>query len=113
MTSKEYERLRDRFRKVFDLKWDPAELDNFDELREKFAFHMTDMASHFTALANAYSDSAECDSKCLADHAEMFFYHCMPHLVAAGQIYDEIPQLFEEQQGVHDWNSFVDDPTVP
>lgn len=31
------------------------------------------------------------------------------HFMAAAQIYDEIPQLFEEQKGVHDWNSFVDD----
>jgi len=34
--------------------------------------------------------------------------HSVPHLVAAGQIYDEIPNLFDEQKGVHDWASFVD-----
>lgn len=32
--------------------------------------------------------------------------------MAAAQIYDEIPQIFEEQKGVHDWDSFVDDEIV-
>jgi hypothetical protein len=36
----------------------------------------------------------------------MFFNDCLPHLMAAAQIYDEIPQVFEEQKGVHDWKSF-------
>ncbi len=28
--------------------------------------------------------------------------------MAAAQIYGEIPQIFEEQEGVHDWESFTD-----
>lgn len=113
MSKNDYNTLRDRFRKVFEAKWDRSELDNFDELREKFAFHMADVATNLQRLSEAYADSEPCDTKCLTERTELFFYDCVPHLVAAGQIYDEIPQLFEEQQGVHDWNSFVDDPTVP
>ncbi len=53
MTNETYERLRDRFRAVFDAKWDRMELDNFDDLREKFAFHMADIATNLQRLAAA------------------------------------------------------------
>lgn len=108
MTNETYEKLRDRFRAVFDAKWDRSELDNYDDLREKFAFHMTDIATILQRLADAYA-STDCDTECLASQTELFFVHCVPHLMAAGQIYDEIPQIFEEQKGVHDWDSFVDE----
>jgi hypothetical protein len=108
MTNENYEQLRVRFRAVFDAKWNRNELENFDDLREKFAFHMADIATNLLQLANAY-ESKDCDTTCLANQTELFFVHCVPHLMAAGQIYDEIPQLFEEQRGVHDWDNFVDD----
>lgn len=75
---------------------------NFDDLHEKFAFHMADIASNLLKLANAY-DSKDCDIQCLANQTELFFVHCVPHPMAAGQIYDEVYQLFDEQKGVHDW----------
>jgi len=109
MTNEMYEILRDRFRKVFEAKWDRSELANYDDLKEKFAFHMADVASNLTALANAYQSPNSCDTKCLSERAELFFNDCVPHLMAAAQIYDEIPQIFEEQKGVHDWVNFVDD----
>ena len=108
MTNDTYESLRDRFRAVFDAKWSRDELANFDDLREKFAFHMADIAENFDRLAKAYQ-ADDCDTACLANQTELFFVHCVPHLMAAGQIYDEVPQLLKEQKGVHDWNSFVDD----
>ncbi|MGE0378110.1 MAG: hypothetical protein AB7Q45_22080 [Planctomycetaceae bacterium] len=108
MTPAKYEALRDRFRKVFDSKWSRDELDNFDDLREKFAFHMVEIATNLSRLAVAY-ESDDCDTTCLANQAEMFFQDCVPHLMAAGQIYDEIPRTFPEQAGVHDWESFVDE----
>ncbi len=109
MTNEEFEGLRNQFRKVFEAKWDRSELPNYEELREKFAFHMADVARHFVALAQAYTNPSSCDTKCLSERTESFFYDCLPHLMAAAQIYDEIPQLFEEQKGVHDWSRFVDD----
>lgn len=108
MTNDTYEKLRERFRAVFDAKWERKDLANFDDLREKFAFHMADIAKNLGRLANSY-EAVDCDTACLANQTELFFVHCVPHLVAAGQIYDEIPQLFEEQKGVHDWDSFVDE----
>lgn len=109
MTHEYYEQLRDRFRKVFEARWDRTELVNFEELREKFAFHMADIATNLQSLAEVYKSSDTCDTQCLASRTELFFVDCVPHLMAAAQIYDEIPQIFEEQKGVHDWSSFVDD----
>ncbi len=109
MTTEHYELLRDRFRRVFEAKWDRGELVNFEELREKFALHMADIATNLQRLAQAYECSEPCDTKCLTNRTELFFVDCVPHLMAAAQIYDEIPQLFEEQKGVHDWSSFADD----
>lgn len=42
----------------------------------------------------AYHSPTSCDTKCLSERTELFFYDCMPHLMGAAQIYDEIPQLF-------------------
>jgi len=112
MTNIHFESLRDQFRKVFEAKWDRTELDNYDDLREKFAFHMADVATNLWALAEAYERPDGCDTKCLSERTELFFHDCMPHLMAAAQIYDEIPQIFEEQKGVHDWGSFVDEEVV-
>lgn len=109
MNSETHEILRDRFRKVFEAKWDRSELANYDELKEKFAFHMVDVATNLAALNKAYENLSSCDTKCLSDSVELFFYDCVPHLMAAAQIYDEIPQIFDEQKGVHDWKSFIDD----
>ena len=109
MNSQEYEDLRERFRRIFQAKWDPSELMRQDELKEKFAFHMADAAANLVAFARLLDGSSECDLKRLLEQTEMLFYDCMPHLVAAAQIYDDIPHIFPEQDGVHDWNSFVDD----
>jgi hypothetical protein len=109
MTNESYEQLRDRFREVFEAKWDRSELVNFEELREKFAYHMADIATNLQRLAEAYESPQTCDTKCLSERTELFFVDCVPHLMAAAQIYDEIPQIFEEQKGVHGWDSFVDD----
>lgn len=109
MTHEMHEELRERFRKVFEAKWDRTELANYDELKEKFAFHMADVATNLQALAATYEGTNVCDTKCLSERTELFFIDCMPHLMAAAQIYDEIPLIFDEQRGVHDWNSFIDD----
>lgn len=112
MDSNHYERLRALFRRAFEAKWDRSELENYDELREKFAFHMADVAQNFSKMAQVYSDPEACEDSCVIERLELFFNHSVPHLMAAAQIYDEIPQLFEEQKGVHDWGSFTDNEVV-
>jgi hypothetical protein len=109
MKPDDYETLLNRFRNVFEGKWNRADLENFDELREKFAFHMADVATNFLAIASVYEQPNAIDAKSLSDRTELFFNDCVPHLMAAAQIYDEIPMVFAEQQGVHDWASFVDE----
>jgi hypothetical protein len=109
MTNDVYNLLLERFREVFAAKWDRSELSNYDDLKEKFAFHMADVATHLQDLAQAYEGTSPCDNKELGERTEMFFFHCLPHLMAAAQIYDEIPQIFAEQKGVHDWGRFVDE----
>jgi hypothetical protein len=108
MTNQQYDLLRANFRKVFESKWDRSELKDYDDLKEKFAFHMADVATNLLGLSRTYENPNGCDTKCLRDKTELFFNDCVPHLMAAAQIYDGIPEIFEEQKGVHDWNSFVD-----
>ena len=50
MDIKAYEALRKQFRQLFEAKWDREELDNYDELCEKFAFHMADVAENVASL---------------------------------------------------------------
>jgi len=54
VTNETYEKVHNRFRAVFDAKWDRMELDNHDDLREKFAFHMADITPNLQRLAKAY-----------------------------------------------------------
>lgn len=105
----DYERLLDQFRKVFESRWDQSELENYSELREKFAFHMADISVNMTGLAESYQKPGSCSVECLAEQVTFFFYHAVPHLMAAANIFDHIPQTFDEQAGVHDWSGVVED----
>lgn len=109
MTSEMHSNLRDLFRKVFEARWDRSDLANYDELREKFALHMAETADTLTGLAKVYEAPGSCDTACVTDHVTLFFVDSLPHLMAAAQIYDEIPQTFEEQNGVHNWQDVVSD----
>lgn len=93
---------------MFEAAWDQEELENYDELREKFTFHMAEIAENLTAMTEVYADPQACDVACVQERTELFFNRAVPHLMAAAQIYDEIPQIFEEQKGVHDWENFTD-----
>ena len=96
-----YAELRELFGRVFDERWSRDELSNFDELRDKFIFHMTDAIDDVAGLAELYSSCRDCDSQQASDRLYAFFLHAVPHLTAAGQIFDFIPQTFAEQKGVH------------
>lgn len=86
---------------VFDAAWSPDELPNHAELRDKFVFHLQDALPDVVKLAellrSSESNSVDAMEKALYD----FFLHAVPHFVAAGQIYDIIPETFPEQKGVH------------
>ena len=105
----EFNELRDLFRQVFESQWQPDELEEFEELRERFAFHMSDVYRNLMDLAKIYeSDSVPAVAQ-VTDEVELFFNHALPHLIAAANIIGDIPQIHEEQNGVHDWKSFVDE----
>ena len=101
--------LRELFRHVFESAWQPEDLAEFDELREKFAFHMAEICGSLPALAKIYASEPGLDVAKVSHDVDFFFNDAMPHLIAAAQIFGDIPQIFEEQNGVHDWDSFVDD----
>jgi hypothetical protein len=116
----DYELLRSRFRQVFEARWERSELENYDELCEKFVFHMTDIYINVGDLAKCYEKPMDCTLECFTDQVELFFNHAVPHLMAAANIFGDIPQIFEEQNGVHDWSfneneliSEVDEPESP
>jgi hypothetical protein len=113
MTRENYEKLSQQFRRLFESRWDATDLSDYDELRRKFVFHMTEVEYNLRRLSEVYEKPDDCDLACLQDRVELFFLDCVPHLMAAANIYDDIPQIFEEQKGVHDWASFKDDePTA-
>ena len=96
-----YRELRELFGRVFDEQWSRDELVNFDELRDKFQFHMTDAMTDIAKLADLYRTGEPSETEEAGRLVYGFFLHAVPHLIAAGQIYDCVPQTFEEQKGVH------------
>lgn len=98
--------LRDLFQKVFEAEWNREE---FDELREKFAFHMASVCGSLPKLAEIYASDAAPDVAKATNDVDFFINDAMPHLIAASHIFGHIPQIFEEQKGVHDWTSIIDD----
>lgn len=96
------ESLRSRMSEVFRLKWEDEQLPQYSELLEKFVFHMCDASGDLRAITGLLENSDDIDScRILAKSLHRFFIHAIPHLVAAGQIYDYVPRLFAEQDGVH------------
>lgn len=96
-----YDVLRKLMAEVFRMKWEGEELPQYEELLEKFTFHMLDASAEICHMAdriNAGDGTSACD---LAKSLHRFFLHALPHLMAAGQIYDFVPHLFAEQDGVH------------
>jgi len=89
------------FAEVFRLKWDDEELPQYSELIEKFIFHMLDASAEVCQLAEQLHAIESTSSSDLAKSLHRFFLHAVPHLMAAGQIYDFVPRLFDEQDGVH------------
>lgn len=93
--------LQKQMAEIFRLKWEGEDLPQYTELLEKFTFHMLDASAEICQMAeriNAVDRSSTCD---LAKSLHRFFLHALPHLIAAGQIYDFVPRLFAEQDGVH------------
>lgn len=85
---------------IFDSAWSAEELPNHAELREKFVFHLQDALPDLVKFAGLVESEEEPPVDVLEQALYDLFLHTVPHLVAAGQIYDVIPQTFPEQQGI-------------
>jgi hypothetical protein len=94
--------LRERFRQMFHEKWAEENLPQYDELLEKFVFHMMDAADEIHGVADILQGSDAVDAEDFRKRLHRFFLHAVPHLVSAGQLYDYVPNIFPEQHGVHE-----------
>lgn len=93
--------LQRQMAEVFRLKWEGEELPEYSEWLEKFTFHMLDASAEICHMAEQLKAGERTPSCDLAKSLHRFFLHALPHLIAAGQIYDFVPHLFAEQDGVH------------
>ena len=71
------------------------ENNNYDSDREKFVFHMTDWQETLDSLKRLFSSPDEYDQD-QANHVfQELFYHVLPHLNAAAEIYDDAAELYK------------------
>lgn len=93
--------LRLRLAKVFEAKWAGDDLPKQAELQERFVFHITDIVDDVRRLNDMLASGEEPGTVEFEKVLYGFFLHAVPHLVAAGQLYDLVPETFPEQKGVH------------
>ncbi len=86
---------------VFRDAWESESLDNYSELQNKFVFHMTEAAEEIRQFCSWLSSKEEPASESFGRFLRRFFLDAVPHLVAAGQLFDYVPEIFPEQKGVH------------
>lgn len=71
------------------------ENDNYESDREKFVFHMTDWQETLDSLKQLFSSPDEYDQGQANHVLQEFFYHVLPHLNAAAEIYDDAAELYK------------------
>jgi len=93
--------LRNRLTQIFAAQWKSEGHPQYADMLEKFVFHVSDAAGDLSRFAKALDEATPVDVSALSDVFHRFFLHAVPHLVAAGQLYDYVPEIFAEQRGVH------------
>ncbi|WP_165075570.1 hypothetical protein [Paludisphaera rhizosphaerae] len=93
--------LRPLLAQLYAAKWGDEDLSGFTNLQERFVFHMADAAEEIHLLSHLLDSELAPEVDQAAVVLTRFFLHAVPHLVAAGQLYDYIPEIFPEQKGVH------------
>lgn len=71
------------------------ENNNYDADREKFVFHMTDWQESLGLLNRLFSNPDEYDQDQANRILQELFYHVLPHLNAAAEIYDDAAELYK------------------
>ena len=70
------------------------DLPQYDELLDRFVFHMIDAADDLRGLADSTARlRTATDTNDLERRLHRFFLHALPHLVSAGQLYDYVPEI--------------------
>jgi hypothetical protein len=95
------EDLREKLVKVIADKWEAEGHPQYEEMLEKFIFHMTDAIEDIHLVSRILQNPTSADVATFGKLLHRFFLHALPHLVAAGQLYDYVPEIFPEQRGVH------------
>jgi hypothetical protein len=93
--------LNEKLGEVFAAKWQAENHPDYPDMLDKFLFHMSDALPDIRQIADLlqHPDAADCTT--FGKRLHRFFLHALPHLVAAGQLYDYVPEIFPEQRGVH------------
>ena len=71
------------------------ESNNYDFDKEKFLFHMTDWNSSLGSLVRLYSNADDFSQEDANRILQELFYHVLPHLNAAAEIYDDAAELYK------------------
>lgn len=95
------EQLGRVFRETFARKWENEDAPEYCTWLSKFVFHMSDATEEICRFAKAVQDPGRIEPEEFAKLLHRFFLDAVPHLMAAGELYDYIPQTFPEQRGVH------------
>jgi hypothetical protein len=71
------------------------EKDNYDSDRDAFVFHMTDWRDSLGSLAHLFSRPDEFEQDDADRILQELFYHVLPHLNAAAEIYDDAVGIYK------------------
>jgi hypothetical protein len=93
--------LNEKLSEVFAAKWQAENHPHYADMLDKFLFHMSDASQDIRQVAGLLQHPDAVDCATFGKLLHRFFLHALPHLVAAGQLYDFVPEMFPEQRGVH------------
>ena len=93
--------LNEKLAEIYAAKWKAENHPQYSEMLDKFVFHMSDAVHDIQQLAQVLQNAGVTDCGTMGKVLHQFFLHALPHLVAAGQLYDYVPDIFPEQRGVH------------
>jgi len=71
------------------------EINNYEADRGKFVFHMTDWQDELSSLIRFFEKPDDYDQDQANRVLQELFYHVLPHLNAAAEIYDDAFELYK------------------
>lgn len=71
------------------------ESNNYESDRGKFVFHMTDWQESLASLERLFNSPDDYDQEQANQVLQELFYHVLPHLNAAAEIYDDAVDLYK------------------